>query len=317
MSMFFCVDAGGSTTRAALFDENGRELGRATGGGGALSLGVDVSAHQVLSLWHIVAQSYKLEAHETAFVRAMVGIAGCGLPGRAKALRAALGEFASVEIVPDGLGALIAAQEAGCDMVITVGTGIAGLRADNAGPVHLAGGWGFPAGDRGSGAWLGAQLMGFLFDFVDGFEKDAGIGVAVAKRLLESLGGDPAVLQGWQKAARPSDFAGLVPFIIQGAHLGDTACLRLLDDAAGHVAALAAALGRGGDTENAAPRVALSGGLAETLLPHCREVAPAIEWICPKVDALAGLFAVASGRVEPVLFAPRPGIAEALGVKAN
>lgn len=321
MEMVFCVDAGGTKTRGALFSETGQELGRAIGGGAALSLGVAQSAEHIRGVWQMVARSAGIEAHQTGFISLIAGIAGCGLPGRAEALAAQLAEFASITIVPDGLGMLMSARAAGFGGVVSVGTGIAALGLTHAGEVKAISGWGFPAGDRGSGAWLGCQAVGVLFDYLDAVPNPSPLSADVAGRLVARLGGEVSKMQSWQMTASAADFAGLVPLIVEGARAGDAACERLLIGAAEHVAglgaaldaALDAALGELGQMGADAPegdggplRLALSGGLAATLLPYCQRVAGQFDWQTPGVEPVSGLYALARGGETPK-FLPRPG----------
>lgn len=300
MGLVFCVDAGGTKTRGALFDEHRSELARAFAGGGALSLGVAQSAAQIRAVWQMLMRSSGVRAPETGFVTLMAGVAGCGLPGRGEALVAELSEFADVRVVPDGYGALMAAQRAGFAGVVTIGTGIAALRLCDEQNVRMLGGWGFPAGDRGSGAWIGLQLMGALLDTLDGAAVGPPFPADLAALLLARTGSEVTQIQAWHMGAKPADFADLVPLVVERARAGDAFCGQLLEAAARHVTALAAALiSSGGEGQEpvpgpaAASRIALCGGLAPTLAPRCRAAAPALDWATPHLDPLLGLLDLA------------------------
>ena len=71
-------------------------------------------------------------------------------PGAAGALR----------VSTDAYIAALAAHSGSPGAVIIVGTGSVGYRIEAAGHCRLVGGWGFPIGDEGSGAWIGRQHAG-------------------------------------------------------------------------------------------------------------------------------------------------------------
>jgi glucosamine kinase len=128
----------------------------------------------------------------------------------------------------------------------------------------MLGGWGFPIGDRGGGAWLGFRLVGDWLERRDGLSPitaDGPLWEAVRARLGETR---PDIL-AWLRRARPTDFAGLTPAIVAAAAQGDAYADALLDEAAAHLLRLAQAL-RPSPTEP----LCLSGGLASVLAPASR-----------------------------------------------
>ena len=48
---YFCLDIGGTETRAALYAEDGAILARAACGGGAISLGTDRTEQSIREVW--------------------------------------------------------------------------------------------------------------------------------------------------------------------------------------------------------------------------------------------------------------------------
>ena len=224
-------------------------------------------------------------------------------------------------MVGDGYAALASAFGNAPGALIVVGTGVAGIVREANGTVRSASGWGFPAGDRGGGAWLGFSLVQAWLERLDGYpHPESTLWQAIASRAGESR---PAVLT-WLKRASPADFADLAPAIVAA---GDETANRLLKDAARHIQNLAASLlppprrGRagvggpsdpgGGSADGPPPptsigaadrshegrgrkRLALSGGLAQIMAPRL----PGYDIILD-IDPLIGCARISRGEVDP------------------
>lgn len=162
---YFCLDIGGSGTRGALFNESGERLAYAEAEAGALSLGVQQA---IFSVWDKISTSLQPGIWRKENVSLIAGIAGYSLPGRTALLTQVLDEFCQVEIVSDGYGALLGATQGKPGALISIGTGVGALRLGKNGQTHTISGWGFPAGDAGSGAWLGLRAFGDFLKHLDG-----------------------------------------------------------------------------------------------------------------------------------------------------
>ncbi len=301
---FFCLDIGGTETRGAIFTKDGGLIGRAKGAGGALSLGVEQAEAAIRAVWEeIAASAADLSAHSTEIC---AGVAGFSLPGRAAALSDRLHDFAGVSCVGDGYAALLAATEGRPGALISVGTGVTALRLDEDGETLALGGWGFPAGDLGSGAWLGLQLVGLLTKHLDGVPLQPPFPAGLQQELQQIAGTTAADLIQWQTTARPRQFGSLVPPLVTSAEAGDEFSEHLLAMAGREIADLARALYRGRPGE-----VVLSGGLGAILAPYCRVAAPQMDWLTKAIDPVAGLFLLATGKAPQQRLKPRPGFATA------
>jgi glucosamine kinase len=132
-------------------------------------------------------------------------------------------------------------------------------------------GWGFPAGDEASGAWMGLRAIGYIEQVLDGRKT----GGAFASAVIDACGGRRDAIQLWLGQASQTSYASLARLVI--AHGQSDAVAREILLAAGReVANMAVAL----DPSRALP-LALCGGLGEPLrayLPRdllARCVAPA------------------------------------------
>jgi glucosamine kinase len=292
-----CLDMGGTGTRGALFAPDGREVARAQAGPGAISLGVETTEAAVRAVWADLGAGR--EAGQTAVA---IGLAGIGLRDRVAALAARLDGFARVTIVGDGYGALLAATDGKPGALIAVGTGVAAMRLMPDGRFRTLSGWGFPAGDLGSGAWIGLQAVSALTRQIDRAEVGARMGPDLTARLIEALGGTAATIMDRTAGARAGVFAALAPIVI--AADGDPVAQGILRRAAGEIAAVGRALHDYGPGD-----VHLTGGVAPALAPLVRAAAPERDWPLAEADPLAGLSLMARGLAPEERLVARPGMA--------
>lgn len=295
-----CLDLGGTKSVAALFDDHGRELGRARTGPGALSLGSEVTLGAVRAVWAKLA-GLGPGMGQTDLA---IGLAGIGLRDRLVQVRAGLGGFRSVTCVSDGYGALIDATGGKPGILIAVGTGVAAMRLNPDGTCLYASGWGFPGGDLGGGAWIGLQATAALTRHLDATPGGrAPMSGALAQALLSVTGTTASQVMAWLTSGRAADYALLAPLVLAAAAAGDTFALHLLGRAADEICDVAAGL----MTPSPTP-VALSGGLAQPLLPYLRQTTPDRAWRLVPVDPLRGLLLMARGLAPAERPAPRPGL---------
>lgn len=287
----FCLDVGGTGTRGALFTENGEELARASARGGALSLGVEQSHNAIETVWNAICQQASDSKISRENTTLLAGIAGYGLPGRNADLVQRLNQFGDVYTCSDGYGALLAATDGKPGALISIGTGVIAMRLREDAKTLCISGWGFPAGDLGSGAWLGLQLVGDLTKYCDGVALTPPLQASLVAEIAEITGCETAEIMEWQCNGRPAQFASLAPLIVAGAKSDDPYCINLLARAATELVAIADALWEQQDGV-----VFLAGGLASTLRPYCNELSPRHDWSLSTGDPLLGLLTIAMNK---------------------
>ncbi len=127
-------------------------------------------------------------------------------------MRAACAGFARVELSSDAYTALIGAFEGGPGALLVIGTGSVGCVLDRDGSSRQLGGWGFPAGDGGSGAWIGLRLLGAWLEFRDGIGEDSllcpGVSAALPQERAAILDWMRARPVGRLRGARPAGAGG-------------------------------------------------------------------------------------------------------------
>lgn len=236
------VDGGGSGTRALLARRDGTLLGRGEAGPSALGQGVDAAWIQI----RLAVQAAFADAGQAPPDWRQCAL-GAGLSGasiqawRDDFLARNIG-FAHLVLESDCFTTLLGAHGGHPGAIVASGTGSVGevLRPD--GTRRIVGGWGFPLGDEGSGAWLGQRAVQLAQAASDG---RAPVG-ELARLVWASCGADRASLQAWCRQAGQFAFARLAPDVFACAD-GDPAAARLLDEAVAALNALALALDPAGD----------------------------------------------------------------------
>ena len=298
-SYVLAVDGGGSKTAAALLDAQGAPL--ATGRGGPANLYRDPEAGlaEIHRLWRaLCAGAALVPEHAAPTTIVSAGLAGISGAAQRQAFARTFAGFAGRCLSSDGYTAFLGMLGTGAGALLAVGTGIVAYRRVAVGPLVQRSGWGFPAADRGSGAWLGARLVADYLDRLDGAGTlpDSALWPAVAAR----VGSEREPILAWLHAARAVDFAAFAPVIVAAR---DEQAAAILAEGRGHVRRLALALA----PSPAAP-LALAGGLAAIYRTDLATLLGAA--LLPDGhgrDPLHGAWLVANGAVPPEFPLPDRG----------
>lgn len=293
------VDGGGSRTVAVVCDAAGEVWG--VGGAGpsnhrnaglfravrAVETAVRRALDQAARRWR--ARRGALETSGVArrdgsppVAAAAIGVAGIDTPGDLERWSAALeGRLPAgrVRLLHDGEIALRAAFHGGPGILVLAGTGSVILATDGRRQVRV-GGWGRWLGDQGSAWDIGLAGLRAAIAAHEGW--------GAPTQLLERLraaqpAGDPEALMAMQldSSAGVRRVAGFATEVTAAAEAGDAVAARILSDAAGALAAMAAAARRRLDAQVTA--VALAGGMFRS--PAYRErVTAALRAALPNVD---------------------------------
>lgn len=228
MTVIMAVDGGGSRCRVAAFDTGGEVLARAT-----------VDEHASLSLgvqdtWVHIQAGLSALRRTLGFAptwmpdRLVMGLAGSLQEGRRSEFLSLIPARFSPVLVTDGLAQLMGATGGKPGICLAIGTGSVLHWLDAEGNTGMAGGWGFPVGDEGSGAWLGMQLIRHYLWHRDGKVKQGSLINAVEQRIGSSV----SAIQQWSTQSQSSVLAQLAPMIFEHASQGDELALSLLEEAA-------------------------------------------------------------------------------------
>lgn len=267
MTLYLGLDGGGTGCRAVVADAF-RVLGRGVGGA-ANSRAVGAAAAWK-SIDHAVDAALAdagLSGDAKPLLRACFGLAGVGRPEDREAFLERPHPFASLRLETDVHVALVGALGGEVGAVLAAGTGSMVYGQDALGGRYRVGGWGFPVGDEGGGAWLGLELARAALYAADGRGAASGLTGTVLRR----HGGPEGLLRKLRNAG-PKEFADLAPLVF-GANEDDPLRGRLLREAAGQLEALVTAF----DRRFPPGEVAFSavGSVVQRLLPEVLGGVPA------------------------------------------
>ena len=260
--LFVGIDGGGSQLRVAVVDARFQSVAMHVSQAANPSvIGHDLARQRIRA----AARSALLEAGVMAddIAAASLGVAGASNSHSEVWLLETLSPLMpKAHIVPssDLEIALVGALGWRRGILLLAGTGSAafGIAAD--GSSLQVGGWGWILGDEGSGFWMGRQVLRKIVAAHDAGGRMTPLGSAALAQLeLDS----PRDVVGWlygadENAAR---VAGLARLVLNMAQAGNEDALRIVDQAANHLARLADILRKRLDYPDA--EIAFAGGLLD------------------------------------------------------
>ena len=281
------IDGGGTGTRARLTGTDGEVLSFAHAGPSALGQGVQQA-------WSNVSQAIE-NSFRNANVRTWqpeecavgLGLAGAIVAEHKRDFMRAAPRYAAIELANDGYTALLGAHRGGPGAIVAAGTGSIGEALREDGEHVSIGGWGYPVGDEGSGAWLGMRAMREA--------QLAADGRALAGPLVQAVwsvaGNSREALLAWGEGAGQHAYAALAPLLFD-MEATDPRAAQLLNDAVRALDGIALAL----DPDGRLPLV-VSGSIGQRLQSR---LAPSIRarLVEPSGDAVDGALRLIRARLE-------------------
>lgn len=225
------LDSGGSKTRVVVADRQGRVLHLEVAAGLDPTANPQWSAQlhalmQIPGKWPLASAVLGLPLHGE--------LAECSIAQRDAAQQALPCPVVVENDVRIAFDGAFAGQGAG--VLILAGTGsMAWASRNEPGAEQVrVGGWGDVFGDEGSAYWIGCQALILASRSLDG--RDAY--PALTRALLDHLGLAAEQLAGWVYglANRRAGIAALAEIVSAWAMAGDPAAIRVLDEAAAHLA---------------------------------------------------------------------------------
>ena len=233
MAFFLGIDAGGTSTRAALADEQ-RVIGRAKSGSIKTMRVSDAQAEANLhALLNDLSQGSGVPISEVAST--CVGIAGNSVSTVTGWVWQTLGPMLRGELCVCGDVdiALDAAFPGQAGVLVIAGTGSNILGRTTEGELVTVGGWGPALADEGSGHWIGQQALRAALRAHDAQNPAPDSRFPEPVKLLNALAAywDADTLEQLVEVAHrapPPDFAGLTRVVVQVAEQGDPLALAVL-----------------------------------------------------------------------------------------
>jgi glucosamine kinase len=257
LDFWIAVDGGGTGTRVLLTRAHGAVIGHGHAGPSALGQGIEAA-------WIHIVQAVQQAFAEAGLPYAPAQVAmGAGLSGVnnlawREAFIAANPGFGSLLLASDATTMLLGAHGGRPGAMVAAGTGSVGEALHPDGSRTTVGGWGFPVGDEGSGAWLGLQAMRLAQAALDG----RATATALTHAVLQQCGNQRSDLQAWCAQAGQGGYASLAPMVF-ASQQQDTAANALVCAAANELERIALAL----DPAQRLP-VAFCGSIGQLLKTH-------------------------------------------------
>lgn len=251
------IDAGGTKTMAVLIAADGTMIGVGEAGpANHVTVGIESARAAIVS-----AVEEALQGAGRLPTAITLGSAGLEQPGDLQLAPQLLpSALCRMPIVfdTDAIIALEGALGGQAGVVVAAGTGSIAIGRDQLGKRVYAGGWGWRAGDEGSGYWIGQRVLAAIFRAADG----RGPQTALESAVITMLGlPDCMALRNWVYADNrlPTDIAGLAPLVDTAAFQGDAVAQAILADAATELAVAALAVAKALHMQEG--RVSYTGGL--------------------------------------------------------
>lgn len=255
------VDGGGSGTRIIVTDKKLKILASAQGEPSALGQGIEKA-------WRAILDTLARAFHYGNIPVPMLSecAIGLGLSGANNIIwknefYMRNPGFKNIIVDTDGFTTLLGAHGGNPGAVVAVGTGSVGMVLNSANERKDVSGWGFPAGDEASGAWLGLKAAAITQKTIDGRRHSS----TLSENVLKFCGKEPAQFLNWLGNAGQNSFAQLAPLVFQSAPT-DIDAKNLLIAAGLEIDLMVKAL----DPEGKLP-LSICGRLGEALIPHLPE----------------------------------------------
>ncbi|WP_219469552.1 N-acetylglucosamine kinase [Nonomuraea rhizosphaerae] len=254
--LFLGVDAGGTSSRAALFTLEGVRVGYGVAGGAnGVALGLETACANLASA---VRQATAALGGTGAGAETGAGTGAAAGPGLTAAVagpggvRAAVAGLAGnavmrqavvdrvfgegvVAQVGDVVTAFAAGTPAFSGTALISGTGAIAARIADHAPMATADGYGWQLGDEGSAFWLGRAAARAAIRFLDGQPSELPGGLLaelVVRRLLPDGPPDAGRLAAVVQERPPLALAELAPLVSEAAREKDPAALEIVAEAA-------------------------------------------------------------------------------------
>lgn len=234
------LDGGGTATRIAVADGDGRELLRRTGPAGRVDPGRPAaSADTLIRLVRDTAAEADLPLPASALCAGLAGVGATAPRDHVRSALAGAGIAERIAVVPDGEIALEGALAGAPGILLIAGTGSGAWGRGENDRIARCGGWGMVVGDEGSGYAMGRAALRAALHAADG----RGESTTLLPDLLGVLAAaGPEELAAWAGSAEKAEIAALAPLVMRAAQTSDGVAEGILEtaarDLARHVEAL-------------------------------------------------------------------------------
>ena len=277
------VDGGGTNTRAAILDRDGRLRGEGRAdAANFLRVGLSTALSNIRIAIDNACRTAGVETHQIA--AACFGLAGVGNSKHRRemehALKTAL-RIPRMSIETDARVALAGATNLEPGVVIIAGTGSIAYGVNHRREYARAGGWGPAMGDEGSGYYIGRRALAAVVSAYDHRSQPTSMTEDVCRHFGVSTPPElpPVIYESPTKVMR--EVAELAKIVVRAARDGDAAARIILTEAAVELARAVVAVIERLHLQAEAFRVAYVGGVFEAGEMIIKPMTEAIRVVAP------------------------------------
>lgn len=300
------IDGGGTKTRGILYSNGEIKSELISGTTRIGAVGVGESCERTLNVIIELCHKSNIDSGEVDAI--VIGLAGVWLDEEKKRSQNLIKTLARGQntvlndllVTSDAEIAFEGAFEGKEGIMTIVGTGSIAI-AKHSNKIYRCGGWGIELDDEGSGAWIGREGLTAVVRALDGRSPKT-----ILSEKIESiysainLNEPRTIVKAY--AERAFEYQNLTPVVMQCAVEGDEVCMKIINDAAYHLAELPNALSK--NYKDFPVNVALMGGIieADTLLKKLLEKEiesnKKLKIVKPKGTALDGALSIGFRMIE-------------------
>lgn len=205
------VDGGGSGTRVIVADQNLNILTTAKGPPSALGQGIDRAWKSILET--IASAFTNIQANVPMLSEIAIGLGVSGVNNILWKNEFMLRNpgFKNIIVDTDGFTTLLGAHKHKPGVIVAIGTGSVGVVLKNDGSRQSVSGWGYPAGDEASGAWLGLHASSITQKCLDGRRPLS----PLATEVINFCKKENKDFLTWLGSANQNTFAKLAPLVFK------------------------------------------------------------------------------------------------------
>ncbi|MAZ78218.1 MAG: hypothetical protein CMF39_06025 [Legionellaceae bacterium] len=261
--IFIGVDGGGTKTKMRVEDQEGQLIGEARGGPAQIRVSVDQAWESINQTLNKILNEAGISIDDKNYqFHAGLALAGTEFQQPYNDFMSRPHRFNNLCLNSDGYAACLGAHDGKNGAIIIIGTGVKGFQIED-GASSEVGGWGFPQGDEGSGAWLGLQAVRYTLHSLDGRLPNSPMFSAV----LDKFNNDLSELLNWTINATSTMYATIAPIVTDYVEKQDPFALQIIREGADQIDKVGAALDLCVQDKSKIMPCSLFGGIAPYIQP--------------------------------------------------
>lgn len=257
--LYLGIDGGGSKCKARIYGAGREGVGLA--GPANPFQNLEQAKESILSATDAALADAGLPGCARSQLIAGVGLAGVNVPRFFQLMSQWQHPFSRMFLTTDIHIACLSAHGGENGAVIVAGTGSVGYACIN-GSSQSFGAHGFPFGDKGSGAWMGLEVLKAALLAMD----ELGPATDLLQAVEQQLGVNGLDIITAMAGARTRDYGALAPLAFAAAEAGDPVATGIIQEGAAYLDAMAGKLLDAGATS-----FCMLGGLSPRIQPWMRD----------------------------------------------